>query len=233
MKQIPQYFFLLCGLLAITAGNGCAPIHDASLSSTPAGMMLSVDPQLNSQATGILSSRCLGCHGASGSGGVSNITDVNHLIDAGLITPGNASQGRIIGSIIGGTMPPGGNFPTTELTTLQNWINSMAWVPEGSGGGIQSPPPVVLEAKFSNIHTNILTPKCIPCHRAGGTEPGINYETFTLTRQTGKVTPGLPLSSAMYTECTSGKMPEAPYSALTTEELKVIYDWITAGALNN
>ncbi|MEZ4873275.1 MAG: c-type cytochrome [Bdellovibrionales bacterium] len=180
----------------------------------------------------IIASNCSGCHGASGQGGVSQIKDVAHLIQSGLIVPGDSSQGRLIGSIEDGSMPPSGGVSSADLQTLKNWVDSFQLV-SGADPLPEPEPAIPLEPTFKSIQANILIPKCVGCHRVGGERPRENYESYSQTISTGKVVPGSPGESEMYKEIISGDMPRQPYSLLTNDEIDVLRQWIAMGALDN
>jgi uncharacterized membrane protein len=131
-------------------------------------------------------------------------------------------------------MPPSGPLPSASLATVQAWIASMTVT--GSGGGTSvTPPPVVLVPTFKSISENILQPKCVTCHRPGGREPGIRYDSYSATISRGRVVAGKASESEMYQEIAKGSMPPAKdgYPPLTIVEVDVIRQWINAGALNN
>jgi mono/diheme cytochrome c family protein len=77
-------------------------------------------------------------------------------------------------------------------------------------------------ATYTYISRNITQPKCASCHGSYGTYTGLR----------GLVRPGNPAGSVLYTITNSGEMPRGG-AKLSATELKAIYDWIAAGALNN
>ena len=84
-------------------------------------------------------------------------------------------------------------------------------------------------AKYSWIFTNILSPRCLNCHGAGG---GGGYDARTYTSNLTRVTPFNAAGSLLFTETNSGSMPKGS-TKLTATQLQAIKDWINAGALNN
>lgn len=92
--------------------------------------VLYADPNLQTQALKILETTCLACHGPDSTNGVTNITNVYFLVDSQLITPGDASVGRLIGAMEDGSMPQGlPAVPPQKISTLKSWIASMRWGP--------------------------------------------------------------------------------------------------------
>lgn len=195
------------------------------------------------KALAYLQSNCLGCHGANGSGGVSNITNVDHLIASGLIVPGNATAGRLIGSMEDGSMPTAQRANAADLQIIRDWLGS-DWQNGGTGsggdgGGGTSPPTPALVATYDSIRANILVPKCIACHGPNKADENIRYDTYAYTLGAGgyKNTINIvnPSISSFYRECNSGSMPPRSmgYQPLTPTELQVVYDWMLSGAPEN
>lgn len=106
--------------------TACSPFHaeDPLLDGSNSSGALGGDPVAQEKAMAYLQSNCLGCHGANGSGGVSNITDINHLIASGLIVPGNPTAGRLIGSMEDGSMPTAQRASTADLQIIRDWLGS-------------------------------------------------------------------------------------------------------------
>lgn len=107
---------------------------------------------------------------------------------------------------------------------------------------------VPLEAKFSSIQENILTPKCVNrgCHPPAGPmslEKGQAYNNL-VNQASGygmpRVDPSNADNSALYLKVkgdarvggVQNRMPLG-FPALSSEEIQVIRDWINAGAPNN
>lgn len=229
---------------------GCSPFH----SETPltgdnadGNFVSQGDPVARETALAYLQSNCSGCHGTNGSGGVSNILDVEHLIQTGLIVPGDSTQGRLIGSMEDGSMPTSQRASAADIQIIRDWLDS-DWTGNGGGtgtgggtggGGGGSTPPPTLQATYDSIRTHILVPKCLDCHGANRADENIRYDTYNYTLGAGgfkntinTVNPG---SSSFYRECNSGSMPPRNdgYQPLTPTELQVIYDWMLAGAPEN
>lgn len=82
---------------------------------------------------------------------------------------------------------------------------------------------------FTNLSINLLQPKCFECHNGAGSRGRVDLSTYESILQV--VVKGKPLESPLYLSLkgVGGNMPlNAP--ALSTRELKTIFDWITAQA---
>lgn len=78
---------------------------------------------LEQKAVGVLASNCAACHGVASSGGISGILDVPHLVEAGLIIPGNPNGSPIIQSVEANRMPKGGPaLSASDKKTLRDWV---------------------------------------------------------------------------------------------------------------
>lgn len=200
----------------------------------PPGMKVGANGALQTQAMGILQFQCAGCHQAnSNAGSINKIMDPNSLVSLGLVTMGDSTKGRLIGSIVGKTMPKAGSYMATtpvELQVLRDWINSMSFVPLATGEQPFKPLPD-LGPTYNSIYANILLPKCVMCHGPARADKGIRYDTYALTMRT--VSAGNANGSRMYTECRDRLMPEVPFQALNATELSALQTWIAGGAANN
>jgi cytochrome c553 len=200
----------------------------------PAGMKVGANGALQTQAMGVLQFQCAGCHQAnSNAGSINKIMEPNSLVSLGLVTMGDSTKGRLIGSIVGKTMPKAGSYMATtpaELQVLRDWINSMSFVPLAAGEQPFKPLPD-LAPTFTSIYANILLPKCVMCHGPARADKGIRYDTHALTVRT--VSAGNANGSRLYTECRDRLMPEVPFQALNTAELSALQTWIASGAANN
>ena len=123
------------------------------------------------------------------------------------------------------------------MNTIKNWIDSFQQTEGGGDGeGLPDPTPlpsIPLEPTFTSVHANILVPKCVGCHRVGGSQPEQNFENYMNTILTGGIEPGDAESSDLFKVCEDNEMPRQPIPPLTNEELTVLGQWIDQGALNN
>lgn len=124
------------------------------------------------------------------------------------------------------------NFPTTwpaEVTNLiSQWAQILAQNP-GDGGG--ETPEAPESGTFQSISKKILVPKCLSCHNLDNAQKGVRFDTYVATMQT--VVAGSPSTSPIYTEVSSGQMPQSPNPKLSDAEISEISSWIQSGALNN
>lgn len=204
---------------------GTPPPSNPPSSPLPAGKVVRADSALHSQAITILNINCAGCHQGAAEGGISNILDINHLTASELLTPGDPTKGRLIGSISDGTMPKGNgaNVTSGDLAILKNWINSMTIVNEDP-----SLPPLPARAAlmptYAGVNAHVIQPKCIGCHGPVVAKHNLNLSTYNTVKAQ---------VSEILSECKSDKMPTAPYPVLTADELSALQTWIDSGALNN
>ncbi len=75
------------------------------------------------------------------------------------------------------------------------------------------------------------------CH-SGTSNTGDNYDfdsSVAYTTITGKqlIVTGTPTESLLYVEVSTGTMPKAPYSPLSSSQVALILNWIKQGAQNN
>jgi hypothetical protein len=78
------------------------------------------------------------------------------------------------------------------------------------------------------------------CHDAGSHKDGVitdSYDNIMKSKRGRAIMPGEPLRSSIYRHINATdekeRMPPAPEHALTPEQNKIIFDWITQGALNS
>lgn len=132
MFKVESVLTIGLGLTLVGVLAGCEANYDRDAKSDSSFEGVFFDnQQLHTEAIGILQANCAGCHGTEGQGGVSNITDVNHLVDVALITLGEPSQGSLIQAITEGRMPKGTTttpgIPQKDLDVLISWIASMSY----------------------------------------------------------------------------------------------------------
>jgi len=173
------------------------------------------------QALTILQTNCVSCHTAtSGPAGIYGFGDVNHLVSSGLVVPGNPSQSTLYVMVSTSVMPPTGPLSASDQQVLKNWITgtpSATPTPTPTPGSGSNP-----NATFSYIQANIISKSCAGCHNAFTTYDGLKAE----------VVAGDANSSTLFTKVNTGEMPQGgPF--LSVDQIRAIYDWIQAGALNN
>jgi hypothetical protein len=109
--------------------------------------------------------------------------------------------------------------------------------------GGQSAAPVVLPphtpsatVSFSKDVLPILQDKCVNCHGGEKTSKGLDLKTFTSlmagSQNGAMIVPGDPSNSKLIQSVVSGKMPKRG-SPLPADQIQLIMDWVTSGAVNN
>ncbi len=85
---------------------------------------------------------------------------------------------------------------------------------------------------FATIQEKILDAKCIRCHSGAFAPLGLDYTTYEsliVNPPYQVIVKGDPANSILYNAVLSGRMPLGG-PRLTQDELKIVYDWIKAGA---
>jgi mono/diheme cytochrome c family protein len=119
-----------------------------------------------------------------------------------------------------------------QIQDLSEYI--LAMEPEGSSSEIQPTPGF---SSFSNDVMPIFEAKCIPCHGSMGGWDGTNYEAVIFSGANAPVViPGDSVNSILAQKISDTQdegtiMP--PGGKMTNNEIQVILDWISAGALDN
>lgn len=214
-------------LSSSSANNGSSSAGGGS-AVTPAPLSGNT---IEAQAITLLQNKCYACHGTVSSGGISKINDPDSLIAAGQLVAGNPDGSAIYLAAQAGRMPIGSSVLTaSELDILRQWILAGAQKPSSSS---QVPAPVQLPlmATYASIQSHIITPKCVYCHSASNAKDGVRLDSYAAVKKYISTTS--PTRSKIYVVTSSGEMPPRPDTAVTAEELKVLNDWIKAGALEN
>jgi hypothetical protein len=83
---------------------------------------------------------------------------------------------------------------------------------------------------YTRVQSEVLTPNCNSCHSGATPSAGLDFTTWNnLVHNTvvnNLVVPGNPQQSLLFTEAQHN-------TTLTTEQMQLLSDWISAGALNN
>lgn len=91
---------------------------------------------------------------------------------------------------------------------------------------------------FENDILPLIVSNCATsgCHDAASAEDGVVLDNYENIMSTGEVKSGRPSRSELYevlTKSGDDRMPPPPASALSSEQIKLIENWIDQGALNN
>jgi mono/diheme cytochrome c family protein len=188
-------------------GNGSnppyapTPVDDAPVASAPPDEMDPVPAAPTAQE--VLSANCGMCHRPDlPENGFFDITDVDALIAADLIVPGNPQDSPILTRMLAGQMPPvsAGLRPVSaaDIQIVSDFIVSLA------------PESEPIEAALEEI----LTSYCGECHTgssltaAGGLDVIDDVDALI---ERGLIVPGSRLDSAVYGRIAQGSMPPAFY----------------------
>lgn len=234
-------------LAAATVLSGCAagfqPLgqssNQASALPTPVATSTKNPGLANSYeqaAMAIIQSSCVSCHGTtSGSAGVYNLTDLNHLVSGSLVVPGFPNQSVLYNSMITGGMPPAGALSQSQQQTISEWIQAAAPAPTATPSPIAVPSPTATptpaaSVSFANLQTTIFQPFCVSCHSSGNAAGGYAYDSYSAVKASVNLT--TPTLSRVYASTTSGSMPKGGGRLSSTQEAQIL-QWIQNGAPNN
>ncbi len=92
--------------------------------------------------------------------------------------------------------------------------------------------PLAGESDFGAIYRTVIEPKCLSCHLGSGAAMGVDLSSYAKVMESQSVTPFEPDQSRLFTTIQSGSMPKGG-SRLSDTEIKIVFDWIKKGALEN
>jgi cytochrome c553 len=188
-----------------------------------------LDPVLNQQALSILQGRCASCHGSSNVANINYITNVNSLVNYGLVVPGNSSSSRLYLRVADGTMPPAGAMPNSELDTLKRWIDEGL---ETNSAPVTPPAASIAFAPGTSALTQqavtLLSTRCESCHNSasGATLGGgiLDMRDPAIIIATGLAFSGKASQSPLYLAISANRMPKG--GTLSATEKTLIKNWI-------
>ncbi len=174
----------------------------------------------------VLEPKCIGCHGASGKVNLETIEGARKVL-------AQIRQSVLIDR----KMPkaPYTELSFEELQLVSAWIKAGA--PESPKNGDLAPSIPPLEPTFASIRDRIIIPKCVACHRAGGTSPRVLLNSvFEMVNSPLEIVlPGNPDESGLILVIRPNarkKMPptESGIGPLKPGEIDLITAWIASGA---
>jgi mono/diheme cytochrome c family protein len=246
--QLQKSVYFLVAILCLTACGAGMPMSVPGLNdqsnlnlSSSSAINLSDATAVQNQAIQILANNCTVCHTATaGPANVFNLTDAAHLIQSGLVIPGSPDSSPLLQAVEANRMPKTGALGAPDKQILRTWILGGA-KPPSVMPTVPVPPPVSplpptpVSGTLEEKAITILQTNCYSCHGAasnGGltriTEPNF---IVTLKSASGNyfLVPNDPTTSQLYDAIYKGRMPlgGAPLGAA---DVKIIADWITAGA---
>ena len=181
------------------------------------------------KAVSILTTKCSSCHNVDSPNGGVDVLSVDKLLASGAVVPTEPAISPLFQAISNGSMPPGKPLNQEDIMAISDWITKMT-----KDVAVVLPPDVAipLGPTFASINKNILVPKCVRCHNAANSGGGVSYATYATSSNT--VQRNLPMNSSLYTSvAVRNTMPKNAPGSLSTEERMAIFNWITAGGLNN
>jgi len=185
----------------------------------------------------IFQARCAQCHGERNQKAELRLTDQASLERGGesgsLLVPGKPAESLLFEMISSGEMPPKKSKPLTkgEIETVRKWIE------EGTHftGGASSP-EVITEYQVAPI----LLRRCTMCHGAENTRGDLDLRSRDKILTGGKGGPAMVLgdaaASSLVKRIESQQCPpaesisQAGIEPVTEPELKLLKEWIEAGA---
>ena len=101
--------------------------------------------------------------------------------------------------------------------------------------------PTSPEMSFKTDVQPVLVGNCTQsgCHGTGGSVNGGGEErafalsTYAEVMSKGRISPGNPSGSSIYTSITAGRMPKSPYPFVPDQQVLKLYVWILQGAKDN
>ncbi len=226
-------------LIGLTALVGCDKRFQSEVLS-PVGE--GPQPTFKWVAKNVFDTRCVICHNAAKPRAKVDLSSYEGLVASkgnklNPIVAGDAEKSGVFIEMNEAKMPPEPKlFSADEIKALETWI--AAGAPEKTPGVVLPPQgaPNPPQANYEWLSANSLR-RCGSCHGIPFKVANVDFTSYaTLMASTGKklkpLTPGDPAHSAIYDEVLRGKMPPKRHG-LTPDELKVVQQWINAGALNN
>lgn len=132
--------------------------------------------------------------------------------------------------------PTATTVPVAEAPVVQSPTQETTATTALEPAATQAAPSASGEVSFSKDILPVLQSRCINCHGGQRTSEGLDlktYESLMAGSQNGSVvTPGDAASSLFVTLAAEGKMPKRG-PKLTPAEIKLLTDWVNAGAPNN
>lgn len=229
-----KWLVLCCGLMSALFYQNCSGLHEtrSSVASSEAAneavSLAAFEKTLFPLLTA--ETNCIQCHGVSQQP-LHSLPDAESSFDIitsfALVDLRNPLESALYKKVEGGNHNGMSAALATQIgAAIQDWADEIIANGGTLGGSTE------LAATFQSISQNILTPKCVSCHKADGIRPQERYTDYDATINTGKIVPGNAASSQMWIECNAGTMPMGG-TKLTPQELTVLADWINDGALNN
>ncbi len=194
----------------------------------------------NGSVVPIFEANCYGCHSQPNPAyniDLKNPDDLARIVNDGSLV---ASVKHEAGY---SPMPKGYDMTDCEVNIIVKWANDTIFPGGGGGGGGGGGNPDPCDPDtvyFQNSVLPLLVSNCATsgCHNAQSHQEGVILTDYASIIQTGEVKPGNPNNSKLYKVLFGGDkrediMPPPPAAPFDAAQKKIIYDWISQGALNN
>lgn len=112
---------LTCLFLILPFQNCGSGFRSAKILETSSSSTATLE-DIQTKSLTLLSNNCKACHGDQGLGGVTQIMNVNHLLDSRLVIPGQPENSPILTAIETNRMPPNQPLADADKRTIKNWI---------------------------------------------------------------------------------------------------------------
>lgn len=188
----------------------------------------------------IFQPKCLACHVQFG--------NYNDLMSSGFVVAKNPESSRLYQMVASGQMPKNGTpLSEAEVKAIYEWISNgspaasaeVPGAPPSSGlptapasPAAPSTPSGGVSPTFAWIQANVLTPRCIICHRGSGAPAGYDLSSFDAVMMGGRVKGGDSASSVFFQRINNNSMPPGG-PPLSAEVKQAIAQWINNGANND
>lgn len=186
----------------------------------------------------IFQPKCVACHASFAThGGIMSA-----------VVAGNPDASVLYTKVATGQMPKNGTpLSSSEVTAIFDWISAGAPAvtannptPGSSGGspvlgggaGGTAPAPTAISPTFAWIQANVLTPRCVICHRGAGAPGGYDLSSYANVLAGGRVVAGNPAGSRFFQRIDNNSMPPGG-PALAADVKTAIRQWIQNGANND
>jgi len=183
-----------------------------------------------SKAMVVLTTKCSSCHSVDVPSGGVDVLSIDSLLASGAVIPTEPGLSPLFQAISSGNMPPSKPLAQEDIMAVSDWITKMQ-----KDTGVSLPPgtqPLPLGPNYASIYQNILRTSCLGCHNSTNARGGVSFSTYASTMNTVQRT--LPNGSSLYTSiAVRNTMPQGAGGSLSADQKRAIFDWITAGALNN
>ncbi len=216
---------VLAGFVVLVSYQNCSSKKNYSSQSSTSEQELATNKALT-----LLATQCSSCHDSNIKAGGIDVLNLNEMLARGVVVPNEPLLSVLFTEVQAGRMPPSKALGYSDIQALSDWI-ALGFSTAPTIGTLPPNTIIPLGPTFTSINENILKVKCLGCHNAGNLSGGNNFGTYASTMNTVQRT--LPLSSSLYTAVAVRLTMPKGRAALNAAETKAIFDWITAGALNN